>query len=217
MIFSRVVSFLATSTATKYIIVWFSSEFNPRIYKDNQMLLFMHMNAWTIFQYSMQSCISNRIRCLVIFSRVVLFCAKSTATRCIIIWLSIELNSINCKGNHISIFWTRMVGLISKKNCKGNHILLYMIIYDGSIFRSSIQSWIGKTIYSIMIFSMVVSLCTNNSTAKYKIVWMSFDLYPLNYKDNHISYIFCHYIWLWFVRQFFNVSFTGALATKSIV
>ena len=73
-------------------------------------------------------------------------------------------------------------------NCKGNHISFYINIDYGNIFLYPILKCIGNTIYSLVIFLRVVPMsATNNTTSKYKIVWLPLKSNPGNCKGNHIS------------------------------
>ena len=60
---------------------------------------------------------------------------------------------------------------------------------DGKIFQYFIQRCSGKTTYSVMVFSRVMPLCdeTSSNRAKYKVVYLPFELHVWNYEGNHIS------------------------------
>ena len=90
-----------------------------------------------------------------ILSRVEKLHATNTTTRYKVVLLSLNFNS---------------------KNYKGNHVSLYINLDDMTIFQYSIQKWIENTIYSLAIFSRVVPLgATNTNTeTKYKVVRETF-------------------------------------------
>ena len=106
--------------------------------------------------YSILRCIGNKIHSWVTFSSVVPLHATNTTTNYKILWLSLNFNPIDCRGNLIS----------SDIN-----------IDDGIFFQHSIQRCIGSTIYKSATFSRVVPLREpTNKTANYKIVWLSLEL-----------------------------------------
>ena len=146
----------------------------------------------TIFQYTIKRCIGNTIYNLLSFSRVVPICATNIITKYIIVWLSYKFDPRNCKGYHLSSY--------------------YMNIDDESKFKYSIQRFIGNTIYTLAPFARIVPFCNSNTTALYKIVWLSLKFHLQNCKGNHMSLYINIYDGI-----IFYYSTLGCIGNQSIV
>ena len=73
------------------------------------------------------------------------------------------------------------------RNYKSNHISSNMKIDDGTKFKNYNQRCNGNIIYSLVTFSRIVLIHAINTTTKYKIILLSFELHQQNCKDNHMS------------------------------
>ena len=149
----------------------------------------------TIFQYSIPRCIGNIIHNLVIFSRILPFRATNTRTKYKIVWLLVDFNPRNYKGNH-----------------KSSHIN----IDEWPIFQYSIQWCIRNTIYSLVIFSRVVTLCeTNTLTLRPSTKLLTF-LWILSMELKRQSHVIV-YGYRYGSKLSSNIILHGVLGTQSII
>ena len=113
----------------------------------------MDINNEINFQYSILSCIGNRIHSLAMISRKCYFVQLTLQPSTRFFWLSLEFNLRNCKGNQVSS---------------------YINMDDEAIFQYSIQKCIGSTIYSLETFSRVMEGSTFMLNSSIQIDWFQF-------------------------------------------